>query len=493
MMDDLNNGKETSWVPSTLKLRMETWQYRWHKLNLGSPWPLLLVGLGVGILCVVSPVLAIIACLVGILFYSALSRPMLLCYLVVAATMLTSGIERGRFIPLFSINEVVLAFSVLIGLIIILTDSRRKMVFPGYFWAAFITLVGGTVIAPIGTFLIMGTQLTISNAFKIVAPLQYFLLFWLFASIPQSEADRRKIMHWMLAFGALVAVVGLAQAARIGIVDRLLGTLFSSSHESAAAQAGRITSLLGSWNTLGIYMMTIIFMCWALLFEEENTRGRVFILGILGLALLCLLASGSYAGLIGMVIGIVFMQIINPMRVKSFPVLIGVCVGLILLVLIFWPLLQPMIETRFLYQTREGGVLPQTLTFRFQIWQQVFLPPIRLHFPWPVYPSVPINYAWQYEESQYILLLFRTGLIGLLGYVAWIGVTIGWLRRRFRSHAGLYKAIASTAMTLVVVLVIAGFTNEVFSFAGTIDYLWIMLALVANPPLESTQTVSEAM
>jgi len=40
--------------------------------------------------------------------------------------------------------------------------------------------------------------------------------------------------------------------------------------------------------------------------------------------------------------------------------------------------------------------------------------------------------------------------------------------------------MANAALVLVIVLSIAGFTNEVFSYAGVADYLWIMLALVAN-------------
>ncbi len=482
MTDFLEDWQESTESAGEWKERLAGWRYHWHKLNVGSPLPPLLVGLALGILCVISPFLAIIACLACLFFFAAFSKPVLLCYLVVAAIMLTSGIERGRFFPLLSVNEVSLLAAFFFALIIILMDQHRKLEITPYFWVAFIALIGGTVIAPIGTFLLLGTKLTISNAFKMVAPVQYFILFLLFAFIPQNEVQRKRIVWLMLLLGALVAVVGLAQGAGIGVVNRLLGYLFSSSHEAMAARAGRITSLLGSWNTLGIYMMTIIFMCWAMLFETERPRGRLVIMGIMGISVLCLIASGSFAGVIGSVIGLIFMQIISQRRIKSIPVLISIFIGLVLVVLICYPLLQPLIEKRLAYQFRNGGILPQTLTYRFEIWRQIFIPAIKLHFPWPVYPSVPVNYAWQFEESQYILLLFRTGLIGLLGYLMWIGLTIWWLYRKYRFGSGLNKALASTAVTLVVVLVVAGVTNEVFSFAGTIDYLWIMLALISVKP-----------
>ncbi len=126
------------------------------------------------------------------------------------------------------------------------------------------------------------------------------------------------------------------------------------------------------------------------------------------------------------------------------------------------------------------------------VWREIFIPAIQIHFPWPVYPKVPSYYAWQFEESQYILLLFRTGLAGFISYLAWIGTTIVWLFRSYRGVHGFDRAIASAALTLIIVLVIAGFTNEVFSFSGTIDYLWIMVALVANSRKEETKWRNEA-
>jgi hypothetical protein len=145
-----------------------------------------------------------------------------------------------------------------------------------------------------------------------------------------------------------------------------------------------------------------------------------------------------------------------------------------------YPYLQPLVEKRFDYQFGDGSWIPHTFTYRIKVWSQIFIPAIRQHFPLPVYPSVPIYYAWQFEESHYILLLFRTGLAGFLCYLVWIGLTLRWLYLRYCVTTGLQRAIASVAFALVCVLCVAGFTNEVFSFSGTVDYLWILLALVAN-------------
>jgi hypothetical protein len=247
-----------------------------------------------------------------------------------------------------------------------------------------------------------------------------------------------------------------------------------------AARAGRITSLLGAWNSLGIFMMTIFLISWAVLFEIDRLIGRLLIMGVMALSALCLITSGSYAGIIGSVLGLFLLQIFSQRRTRSMPILIIGFIGVILAIFLFYPLLQPLIEKRLAYQFRVGGLIPQTILYRFKVWREIFIPAIQQHFPWPVYPTVPSYFAWQFEESQYILLLFRTGLVGFISFLVWIGLTIGWLNRCYQRSQGFNKAITSATITLVIMLVLTGFTNEVFSFAGSIDYLWILLGLVAN-------------
>lgn len=465
-----------SWLWNSLRLVA---QIPWRKASLSSFVLPCLTGIVLGIFCLVSPVLGLGLGLVVILFVTSLSAPILLCYLVISAIVLTSGIERGRLFPILTGNEIALLGAIAIAVLVVITDYGRKVTLPGYYWLAFVLLAGGTVFIPIATYLQLGTELSFNTSFKMASSLQYFLLFWLFTAIPKSESDRRRIVWVMLGFGMLVVVVGLVQGIGLGPVNRLLGTLYASSHEEMAARAGRVTSLLGSWNTLGIYLMTIILICWAVLFEISQPRRRLLIMGVMGLSVICLIASGSYAGVVGTAIGLIIIQLLSPHKMKSMPVLFVSFLAIVILILMLYPLLQPLIEKRLTYQFSEG-LIPHTMLYRFKVWTEIFIPAIQQHFPLPVAPTVPSWYAWQFEESQYILLLFRTGLAGFVSYLTWILVTIGWLYRSFKRRHGFDQAIALAALAQIIVLVIAGFTNEVFSFSGGIDYLWIMLALVAN-------------
>jgi hypothetical protein len=469
------------WTDVRNKIRM-AWNH--PKIRMYA----LLVCLGgvVGLVSPISPALVLIAIFGAAFFATAFSRPILLCYLIIAAIALLSGMQRGRLVPLLTPNEATLLASVYILLIITLARKRRNFHISGYYAAAFISLVGGTVVIPVLAFLVKGTPLTITNGFKLVAPVQYFLLFLVFNSLPQNEKDRRKLIQWMLVCSSIVAAVGLLQAVGAGFVTRLLEIFYASSHETMARNAGRVTSLLGAWNSLGMFMMFNFLMGWSILQETNESKSRIVTMTSMTLCGLCLVASGSYAGLIGLVIGLVIIETQAKRKLGTAPILIIGSAVFFVALLFFEPLLQPLIERRLAYQYRYGGVVPETLLYRFKVWQNVFIPPIIKSFPWPVFPSVPTYYTWQNEESQYVLLLFRTGLSGLIGHLAWVGITIGWLARIHRQSSGFTDSMATAALAIIIVLSIAGFTNEVFSFAGSADYLWITLALIANSKEKSS-------
>jgi len=71
-------------------------------------------------------------------------------------------------------------------------------------------------------------------------------------------------------------------------------------------------------------------------------------------------------------------------------------------------------------------------------------------------------------------------MVSLVGHLLWAGITIAWLYRRVRENFGISRSVIVSALAVLVVLTIAGITNEVFSFSGAVDYLWILLGIAAS-------------
>ncbi len=439
-----------------------------------------LAGIGLGLFCLVSPWIALVA-LAGVVFcVVALSKPIALCYLMIAAISLTGGVERGRLLPLVRPNEVSLLLSVGLAFPAILANKQRRVHISGYVICAFVLLVSGTVFIPGVSYYLRGSHLTMGDIFTLLAPLQYILLFWLFAYVPENESERRGLIQWMLFCGSIVAIVGLMQAAGIGFVTTMLTRWYASSHTAGAVGAGRVTSLMAAWNALGTFLMINILIAWAVLLSNNETLSRVNIIVSIALSVACLLASGSFAGTLGLMMGILLIEVLTRLNVQMiFRLLMGGA-GVGIVYLLFQSIIEPLIRQRLRYQFRHGGTTPQTLVFRFKVWRETFWPVIRQNYLWGAYLTLPSILSWQYFESQYIFLWLSFGIVGLLAHLVWVGATLGWLYRRFHQSDGFSRAVVISALTILVVLSVMGFTNAVFTFSGAVDYLWIVLALVAG-------------
>lgn len=445
------------------------------------------VGAGLGLLSLFSPLLAIglIGAVVFVLV--VLRYPLVMSYTLIASVTLVAGVTRGKLIPMLRPNEFVLVLAVAFTVFIVIADTRRSFAIGRYSFilAAFAILCCGSIAIPLVYHLSKGHEITFDALLNLTSPLKFLATFLVIVTLVQTRVDVERVVLWMLICGAIVALVGLLQAAGVGVVRQILATWYASEHSGAALEstAGRVTSLMAAWNTLGMLMMTTVLLGWSALQVSSVARHHWLIMGATALCALCLLASGSFAGTLGAVVGIAIIALITRQGLKTLKRLfiVGgtVGVGLLLAAPIFWPVLQARLE----YQYGQGGgsgLLPSTFVYRFWIWSDVFWPFIVDH---PIFgTSLVVSEAlrWQWLESQYLLLLFHGGLISLLAHLLWVGLMACWLLRRARDADDLVRMLALCAFALLVVTSIAGATNEVFLFTGSIDYLWIIFALVVQ-------------
>ncbi len=438
------------------------------------------VGVTIGLLFYISPWLAV-ACTIGaVMVVAAIIKPVLLCYLTIIAVALTSGMERGKPIPLLRINEVIFLFSVGIAFVIMLTRKNRYPVNFDRLGVALFVLILGISIIPGAYHLVRGTRLTFQDAIVLLAPYQYVFLFFMFAYIPSSNQERRGIIKFMLWCGAIVAAVGLLQAAKIGFVTNFLHSWYSSPHEKVAASYNRITSLLGSWNTLGIFMMFNLIILWAFGTSRPSDLGWPTILVVGAACAGCLVLSGSFAGVIVSVMGIVLISVLLGINLNRRSIIVFFLLALVISgILLFF---QDRILIRWDEQFGYGGgsSAPSSLLVRFRLWRDIYLPAIQKNLFWGINPTVPAYYTWKFTESQYLDLLFSFGLVGFISYLAWNAITLNSLVLRFYEHGGFLRTVTAIAIVIVIVLFVAGFSNAVFEYSGTVEYMWIMLAFITT-------------
>lgn len=439
---------------------------------------LLLMGSVFGVAAFTSiaivPILAVLL-IAGIVL---LTRPMLACYVLIAVIALTSAMPRGAIIPMLAPNELMLLATVaIVGLQILVRRKEKPLAGAILFGAGALILT--TVIVPILAFSIMGHSFSVMTIFKLAAPIQYLLLFWAFSNMPRTDEERRSVLQFMFLCASIVSVIGLLQAAGVPFVTSFLSEWYPSEHTERANSfgSGRITSVFAAWNVLGTFLVMNLLLLVAFKNEDDADMPRLYQINMAVSAVLsitALLGSGSYASIVGLLIGVFIVKVFDPRGLDKL-------VPMFFVAIVAGFILSPLIAERFAYQFErsESGWLPQTLEFRFEVWRDIYIPLILDDPIWGVAPTMS-NLNWEHPESQYIMTAFQSGFVGVIGFFTWLGTLLLWLVSIIQGKLNTMRSIAIAVFAMLVVLTIMGITNPVFTYSGVIDYMWILLGLIAS-------------
>ncbi len=388
--------------------------------------------------------------------------------------MFTSGMTRGRLLPFFIPNELILVASAALAFpAIMLQNQRQRIPAPIFTGIAFLA-IGGSIL-PTLIYLQRGVSLSTSDLFGIIAPVQYIVLFLVVLFLTNDERDRQRLIQWMLFCAAIVAIIGLLQAFNVGPVRSFLTQWYPSIQleQSTERDINRVTSLMGAWNSLGTFMMINLLVIIAIFNKVRHKwfRRNMIFVGLVCLA--CLLATSSWASLVSLVLGYFLIKGVRGIRPRNILILLGVMA-------VAAVLLQPLIEERLEFQFGSGdSIIPQTLTYRIRIWQDFYIPLLERNFVSGVSPNFA-GVTFGYAENQYLFLLYRSGLASLVGHLVWVTLAVIWLRQKFQNSQDFLRVLALVTLVIFVLLSIMGMTNPVFTYSGSIEYLWIFLALIVS-------------
>ncbi|MCD4670350.1 MAG: O-antigen ligase family protein [Actinomycetia bacterium] len=435
---------------------------------------LLSCGFGVvlGISTLVSPLLSAALLAVFALVYHLVIHPFRVSYLVLIAIIFTSAIPRNRIFPVLKINEIILVLAMGWLLLPQKEPRRRAIILPGVPLVASAILVVGTAITPLVAYRMRGFSLSTSEILGLIAPIQYLCLFYFFALFPKNEAQRHQIIQLMWFLASIVAVIGLLQAARIGPVTAFLNRFYPSEHTIEAVEYGRLTSVFGAWNVFGAFLMSMLVMALAFQKYPRAPHYQLNLTVMVLLVLTCLLATNSYASLIGLALSVVILNLIQSHDKR-----------LILYILLFIAvaavILWPIISIRLADQFNSDSLVPQTIRYRFMVWEKFYIPMIQRSPLWGVSPNLD-NVTFPYAESQYLYMAFHAGAISVASHLVWAALLLGWLFGIARHGPELSRNLGAATFTLLIVYSLMGITNPVFTYSGAIDIFWISLGLIVN-------------
>ncbi|MCU1658677.1 MAG: hypothetical protein JWO57_3333 [Pseudonocardiales bacterium] len=434
----------------------------------------------VGAVSILHPALAIMGGLAVALVALVAVRPQVGGYLVIAATPLIVGIDRGQIVPFLRPSEA-LALAVGCGLALRgalqwQTGATRHPHLTRLELALVIMATCNSVV-PLIWMLVRQHPIGPDD-------LLYALVLWKLIGVyvlvrVSIKTDRQAMLClWLSVIAAsVVAIVALLQSLGLFGVPHFLATYYAPFGYTNLAQNSRGSStvaLPAATADLMIYNLAVVSGLWIFSRRSRPALAVVAMLFIFGA-----LSAGEFSSAIGLIIGVCCIAIVT-----SYPRLLAFFVpaaaGAIYA-------LRPVIERRLSGFDSVSG-LPVSWTGRLTNLRTYFWPRLFSdgNFVLGVQPSarVPVSsqgtgYVW--IESGYTWLLWGGGIPLLIGFLLLLraAIGLGWDTGRHRDDATRIAGIA--IFVSVIVMSVLMIFDPHLTYRGAAEEMFALFALASLP------------
>jgi hypothetical protein len=443
------------------------------------PW---LVGLGAS---VVGGVLVGVAATFGTLYAAAAAVALLfgvalLVWPTAAALLLplisaVSGLRRGFPVHGLRLSEML---AVLCPAVIFVAVPRlRRVRWNALDWCALaytILMVAIPVYKAHENGALSGSELM-----TLVGPAEFFLIYRATVLAGLTPSLRVRMLRWFLLSSIVANVLAAAQAANVPGIRSFIATATGVNAYVSQGYVGfpRATGPFPIWHVLAGYDVIIAVLAIALWLSGDRKVLRTWVLGLVAvLAVVGIVVSVTATSAIGVILAILLLGGVSGRLGRILGV--GVPVGAVLGVL-FWPLISARVASQGVGGSGGGSGTPQTLSFRWEVWTQQYIPAIRASPLTGYGDQLPDRINWQYSESIYFSLLLRGGLVLFAAYLVWTLAMLVVSRdvAKMRDLEPFDLAVGRTTYILVLVLLPMQILFPYLLNSGIPHALWLLLGL----------------
>jgi hypothetical protein len=402
-------------------------------------------------------------------------------YLLLAATPLLAGLDRGLVLPVLRPHEALalLIAAGLVGHVALRAAARapaRLHLQFGRVDAAILLLAVTGSILPLVDMAFRDRAIVLDDVFYALTVWKYYGVFLIIRTSITTQAQVRRCLWVALGAGAVVALVGLAQvlgAPGIGSITR-----HYDPESVNSPQLERGTSTLASSIAVGDVMVFSLAIAAGMLLGGDRRQLR-----LAGLALLFVfgtVATGQFSALIALVVGVLAFGWLTGVLSRAILALTPVA-GVAAL------LLRPVIEAR-LRGFHGGRTLPQSWQVRLDNVTTHFWPVLQTDVNWltGVRPLARIDgprfsgiqYIW--IESGYVWLLWTGGIAFAAAFLWYAWVALRTVARIARERTDAVGIAATASFTALVVTVVLMTLDPHVTLRGSADLSFALLALATT-------------
>jgi ABC-type multidrug transport system fused ATPase/permease subunit len=430
------------------------------------------------------------------------ARPALGAYILALVVPVTSGFQKGFPIPNVNLSEALIA---VVGMILLVVAPRRaEFGWHAFDWMLF-AFCGGWLVLGLLDGLNLHTGLSYSAIDPLIGPFQFLILYRAIAVSLSRKAERRAAIACLLLASLPVDLLAYLQQTGYPVVNRVIAHMTGGGvfETYAYSYFARATGPFPHWTPLAGYLLVILLIGFAcLLFGVALPISRRVVAIILLLAAVSLILTAEISAIAGAIGGAILLGVWAGRQRQMVRWLIT---GVIVAAVFGGSYFAKRLDTEFVTSAGSGRnhLVPQTVSFRWQIWTGQYFPVIveRPLTGWG--EALPATITWQFTESQYVTMLMAGGIPLLVVFGGEMMALYDQSRRQARrtdlEDSATPTALGNAVAALVVVLVPMDVIYPYITSSGLPEPLFVAAGIAAacvywgrRRPASGTESKAEA-
>jgi hypothetical protein len=406
------------------------------------------------------------------------ARPATAAYLLIGATPLVAGIDRGVLIPFFRPNEALLLLlggTLLLRWLVRLRSGHVRWTRPGALELGILLLAFCNSVYPLATMVVRGKPVSVDDVLYSLVLWKLVALYYIVRAGVRDVRSVRTCLVVSVTAAAVVAVVGVLQGLDLLGVRAFLAQYYAQFGDAAAIhtvpRGGSTLSLPAATADLLIINLALLTGLWL-----RERRHSLACATVGGLLIVATLAAGEFSSTMGLLLGMVLLT-----WVSRSPSLLGLFAAVAAAgAAVVWP----VIAERLAGLTLASG-MPESWVGRLRNLRTYFWPELYSHANvlFGVRPSARVavthqSTGWVWIESGYTWLLWGGGIPLFVSfvYLTVVASARGWVVARTRQDA--VGAVGTAVFVGFVVVAVLMLFDPHITYRGSADELFAVLALL---------------
>ncbi len=423
---------------------------------------------------VIGPVTGVALAVLGGVALVVLTRPATAVLVVTALVPVTSGIARGYPVPGLRVSEVLVV--AVLGTVLVTGWNGWRPRWSALEWGTLGYTVATVVFASAGA---AANAMSVGpgTLFALLLPVQFLLLSRVTSVTLTTYALRRTALRLILTASVPVSLIALLQYLDVGPVRSMIVELTGSENFARAQELGfaaRATGPFDHWHVLAGYLLPVVLLGVALLFDRtQQIMSTAGIAVCVGASVVAMTLTFTFTTAFGLLAGV---SLIAARAGRLGGLLKIVAIAAVVLGGFLGPSIGERVSEQF--DSRAGrdraSFVPETLDYRFEVWQDEYLPAVAESPVLGYGPELPDSITWVYSESMYLSLQLLGGLPLVLAFGALVWTFFASMAPGQRSADPSVQAPARAVIAVTIVLIPMHAIFPYFASPGLPHLVWLL-------------------